>query len=188
MKRLRFIIVALLVLVSASAVFLMGDEVHSQSPGIALDPTSGYSFVTVTGNDFGGNYITAIYWDEYELPTIPRFISLYGGSFEASTIVPTQTEPGRHTVTVRDDYGDEASATFTVIDKTGPQGEAGPQGMPGNDGVPGPAGPVGPPGPAGPEGPEGPPGLPGTATRGYAGIVLAVAALGLTLLRWAFKW
>jgi hypothetical protein len=191
MRRLKIISAVLLAVSSVSIVFLTGNEAYSQvapEPSITLSPSSGYSFVTVSGSDFTGNYITAIYWDDEVLPTFPSSVSLFGGGFEASIIVPTQTDPGRHTVTAVDDYGDDATATFTVVDKTGPEGPPGPEGYPGSDGAPGSPGPQGPPGPPGPEGPEGPPGPPGTSSRGYATVVVALAAVGLTLLRWALKW
>ena len=190
MKRLRFIIAALLAVALLSTAFLASNEVYS-AQSITLSPTSGFSNVTITGTGFFieemGLQSTelTVYWDDEEIPAL-----VYGGEvvdFVAFITVPTQTSPGRHRVTVKE-YDDEASATFTVVDMTSPEGPPGPEGIPGNDGTPGSVGPPGPAGPQGPEGPAGPPGLPGPATRGVAGVVLALAALGLTLVRWAFKW
>ena len=198
MKRLRFIIAALLALTLIAVVLFAGGVPSQASPAanIELDPTSGFSTVTITGYEFTPSSVAAvtvaIYWDGEEIPTYPPFIftDFYTGDFTRTVFitVPTQAESGRHTVTATDSEGVSASATFTVIDKTGAEGPPGLQGSPGDDGVPGSVGPQGPAGPPGPEGPAGAPGLPGPTTRGVAGVVLALVALGLTLLRWAFKW
>ena len=130
-----------------------------------------------------------VYWDGKEIPAV-----VYADEqvdFVAFISVPTQTDPGPHEVTLtahypeQSEYDEEASATFTVIDMTGTQGvrgERGAQGLPGNDGSPGSIGSAGSQGPEGNPGPEGPPGAPGPATAGMAGIVVAAAALVLTIL------
>jgi len=188
-------------------------EVYSQDEGeIWLDPESGFSTITITGKGFVG--FIKVYWDYKEeeeeeedtLPTIPYNVlpeSPYGW-FSAIISVPTQAKPGKHTITVKDKLYHEASATFTVIDITGPQGKRGVQGPPGELGPLGPQGRPGPQGPRGLPGTEGPPGEPGPAGKpGLPGtpgepspepgsapmaisivaIILATIALGLALLR-----
>ncbi len=133
MKRLRFFVITALlltlVLVGATA-----DEVYSQEgASITLSPTSGFSTTTISGSGFYGGEIT-IYWESVPIPTVPS--PLYptdtkNGEFTAIISVPTQTEPGRYTVTTKDQEDFTAQATFTVIDMTGPQGLPCEQGPPG---------------------------------------------------------
>lgn len=186
MKSLRYIVVLLLALSLVAGVFLIGNEAYSQEE-LTLSPTSGFSTVTVSGVDFFGGTVR-ILWDGKEIPTYPEFIYPgEGGEFTAFITVPTQTSPGRHTVTAEDQEGGRATATFTVSDMKGAQGPAGPAGSAGTDGSPGAPGPAGPAGPAGAAGNEGPQGLPGSSSAGVAGVVLALAALGLTIVRMIFK-
>ena len=188
-KRIGILVTVLLAVTLLSMVFLTGNEAYSQSPHITLSPTSGFSTITVYGEDFEGETVE-IYWNGREIPTVPR--QIYGGGgeptdFYAFITVVNQTNPRSHTVTAKGynstgDLIEEASATFTVIDMTGPQGETGSQGTPGDDGPPGPIGSPGPAGPQGTTGPEGPPGTPGSSTAGMAGVIVAAAALGLTIV------
>ena len=185
-------------------------EVYSQGyEEIWLNPESGFSTITITGKGFVG--FIKVYWnydeerDEEEdaIPTIPYNVLPESplGYFSAIISVPTQAEPGKHTVTVKDNFEHVASATFTVIGMTGPKGPRGPQGPYGEPGPPGVAGPLGPRGRPGPEGPPGEPGPPGeTGLPGFPGesspnpspaplltsiaaIIIATIALGLVLLR-----
>jgi hypothetical protein len=80
------------------------------------------------------------------------------GSFTVLISVPTQTNPGSYTVNATDESGNWATATFTVVDMTGPQGPAGLQGPQGPKGDKGDTGSQGPIGPQGPQGTEGRPG------------------------------
>jgi hypothetical protein len=187
MNRLRIIIAAVLALMLVSVVFIASNEAYSQAPTISLNPESGFATVAITGSDFPGGWDITIEWDGTEIATVPQYVYVdEDGYFVAFISVPTQTDPGRHTVTAEANMEaqspEEASATFTVIDMTGPEGAAGAEGIAGRDGTPGPVGSQGPQGPQGPTGPEGPPGMPGSSAPGIAGVVVALAALGLTIL------
>ena len=201
MKRLSFlvILVTFLTLVMAAAT---ANKVYSQdNEEIYLDPESGFSTITITGKGFVG-YIK-VYWDdnldeEDNLPTIPYNVlpESHLGWFSAIISVPTQAEPGKHTVTIKDNFDHEASATFTVIDMTGPQGSIGPQGVRGErglqglQGVPGPRGPLGPAGPTGPPGgqglpgEQGLPGMPGESgpSQGLLPLFLSLVAVILAII------
>ena len=195
MKRLSLLLVALLII----AFTLAGtspSKVYSQVRGeeISLYPRSGFSALTVSGEGFFGGEIS-IYWDGTRIPTVPS--PLYSsdtqdGSFTAIITVLTPDEPGEHEITARDQEGFHASAVFTVIDMTGPAGEAG---VPGPAGDTGPAGPAGRPGPAGEPGPIGPPGDTGPAGEAGPGggisivaIILSLIAIGLVLVGKIKKW
>ena len=193
MKRFRLITAILLVAALMSVAVFNSNDAYAQS--ISLSPTSGFSTITITGSGFmGSGYPVTIAWDTAD-NVIPAVVYYGEVDFTAYITVPTQTEPGEHLV-IADDGVYSATATFTVIDMTGSQGPqgiqgtqglAGPQGIAGNDGIPGPMGVQGPQGPQGPAGSEGPPGIPGTSTAGIAGVVVALVALGLTVLRMITK-
>ena len=127
MKRLSFLVI-LMLLLTLVVVGAPADKVYSQvgapNARITLSPESGFSAITVAGVGFFGGEIF-IYWEGSRIPTVPS--SLYGydtqeGGFTAIITVPTQAAPGRYTVVARDQEGSSASATFMVIDMTGPQG------------------------------------------------------------------
>ncbi len=213
MKRVVFFIILISFLALVMAVATTHHEVYSQGEEeIWLDPESGFSTITITGTGFVG-YIK-VYWnydeeeDEEEdaLPTVPYKVLPESpqGWFVAIISVPTQAEPGTHTITVRDTLYHKASATFTVIDMTGPEGKRGVQGVsgkPGPRGLQGLTGAQGPrglkgeqgePGKTGPRGRQGLPGIPGEPgpdpglaplVTSIAAIILAAIALGLILLR-----
>jgi hypothetical protein len=200
MKRLGFLFIPILLLTLALVLDTAEDaysQVELPNPSITLSPTSGFSVITVTGVDFFGGEIT-IYWGDAPIPTVPSPLYLSdtsAGSFTAIISVPTQTEPGVYVITAEDEAYASASAAFTVIDMTGPQGlpgEMGPAGPAGETGETGPAGeqgPTGEPGPAGPPGETGPAGKPGTgAGMSIAAIILAVIAIGLALFGKIKKW
>ena len=195
MKRLGFLVIVmlLLTLVLAGAT---ADKVYSQvvRPSIILFPESGFSTITVAGVGFFGGKIT-IYWEEDPIPTVPSPLytsDTQDGSFTAIISVPTQTEPGEYVITALDQEGFSASATFTVIDMTGPQGplgEQGPAGESGPQGSPGEQGPAGMPGPPGPPGEQGPAGEPGPGSgMSIIAIILAVIAIGLAVFGKIKKW
>lgn len=141
------------------------EPVNAQgAASITLTPSSGFATTTVTGQDFPYPASSVnISWDGNRVPTYPEVVSVdVGGDFTATITVPTQTSPGAHTVTAKVDSGGpesiySASATFTVIDMTGPTGPTGEPGG-GSEGATGPAGPPGPEGPPGEGGPDGPDG------------------------------
>jgi len=192
MKRLRVVVPLLLIVTMVSIVFFASTKVHSQDESITLSPTAGFSTVTIYGEDFGGGDVT-IYWDDEEIPALVQWLE-GPGVFIAFITVPTQTDPGQHTVAAEDEEYASAETTFTVIDMTGAKGERGLQGSPGNDGTPGQVGPQGPAGPAGPpglpgaNGEPGPRGEPAPAGIGIAAIVLALAALGMSFLQIIKRW
>lgn len=186
---------------------ITANEVYAHPAMISLSPASGFSVTTITGSGFFGGMVT-IYWDGDPISTIPP--SLYGdesGNFTAIISVPSQTDPGEHTVMARNQEGNKGSAIFEVVDMTGPQGPqgeqgpAGPQGLAGEQGPPGEqgeqgsAGQQGPAGERGPQGEQGPQGLSGGEQElpveqglpegiiSIAAIIIALIALGLTLLR-----
>jgi len=188
MKRLSLFGIPALLLILA--IGTNTQYVYSQvEPEVRLSPTVGISSITVSGTGFVG-YIT-IYWDGEEIPTVPYDVLPGGpsGYFSATINVPTQTDPGEHTVKVEDGYDETASATFEVIDLTGNKGSTGKRGPRGERGPQGPVGepgPVGVQGPPGPLGEQGPPGIQGEAgpTLLMAPMALSIGAiiLGLILL------
>ena len=138
-------------------------------------------------SEFFGGQIT-IYWDGEPIPTIPSPLYLHDtqeGGFTAIISIPTQTEPGEHTVMARDQKGATARAIFTVIDMTGPQGPAGEQGAPGRQG---PAGTQGAPGEQGPRGEQGAPGASLSVLPSILAILLALVAIVLAILGKIKKW
>ena len=96
-------------------------------PSINLTPNSGFTFCTVTGCGFAPNSKLTVKWDNMQTSTVPFTLTTDSwGNFTAIILVATPDEPGNHTIHVFDDWGNEASATFTVIDMTGPPGPQGP--------------------------------------------------------------
>lgn len=214
------------ILILALALLPVGadtERVYSQarSPIITLTPTSGFAATTVVGEGFSYSEIY-IYWDQERIPTVPSPLfptytyEQIPGHFTAIISVPTQTAPGDHEITAKDQEGNWARAIFTVIDMTGPQGpmgetgpagpageqgpagaagEQGPTGPTGRQGTPGQAGEQGPPGPTGEQGPpgpageQGPPGELGPGTGiSIVAIILSVIALGLAVFSRIKKW
>jgi hypothetical protein len=200
MKRLGILVVAVLI----TTVVLVGvtaDKAYSQAaPRITLTPNTGFAATTVYGSGFFGGEVF-IYWADQRVPTVP--VHIYGGDtqlgeFTAIITVPTQTEAGEYVIRAQDTRGTNASATFKVIDMTGPQGLQGLTGPGGPQGPAGPAGPAGvtgatgeqgPQGPQGPPGEQGPPGGAGpVAGMSIIAIVLAFVALALTVFGRVKKW
>jgi len=96
----------------------------SHSASIDLTPSSGFAAATVVGSGFSTNSKVTITWDGTNIPTVPSpLITDANGNFTALISVPTQNALGSHTVKAADEAGIEASATFTVIDITGPAEE-----------------------------------------------------------------
>jgi hypothetical protein len=200
MKRLG-ILVAVLLFLNVVLVGVTADRAYSQAPSITLTPASGFAATTVSGTGFVGGQVY-IYWAGTRLPTVPAQVLVTVatgaqlGSFTAIITVPTQTKPGDYIVTAQDERGTSATATFTVIDMTGPEGPQGPQGVAGPSGPQGPSGPAGKTGetgaqgPQGSQGPQGPPGEqgpPGGTGMSIIAIVLALIALALTVFGWIKK-
>lgn len=103
--------------------------VHAQSPSITLTPERGVSATTIRGSGFKANSTITIYWDGVRIPTVPNQVTTdETGAFTCIISVYNQTAVGSHQVKARDAAGNEATATFTVIDVRGPTGERGPVG------------------------------------------------------------
>lgn len=123
------------------------------STNIVLTPYTGFASTTVSGSGFSNESIVTITWDGTAIPAIPNPVETdAGGGFVALISIPTQTTPGAHIVNASDEVGNWATATFTVVNMTGPQGskgdtgEQGPQGLKGENGTQGLQGSQGPPG------------------------------------------
>ena len=198
MNKLRFLS-SLALLFAIVAMVFAAAEVHSQNgESITLTPDSGFSSFTISGTDFAVESPITIEWDGNGVSSFHQNMpyQILGPDFVAIVDIPIDAEPGAHTVTVTDDYTppNVASATFTVVDMTGPQGLQGPQGIKGtqgpvgDNGSPGPPGSVGSPGPPGPAGNMGNQGRPGEdADYGvsYTAIIIAFVAIGLNLFQLA---
>ncbi len=199
MKRLSFLMTLTLLL----ALVLVGttaDKVYSQSTprtNITLTPESGYEATIIYGEGFFGGEIF-IYWEDEQVPTVPSPLytrDTQDGSFTAIITVPDGTKPGEYVITAIDQERFAADAVFTVVEISGSAGLSGEPGPAGLSGPQGPEGPTGDPGPAGATGPQGLPGEQGTpgepgpgAGISIVAIVLALAALGLTLFGKIKKW
>jgi len=97
-----------------------------RSSVITLTPSSGIAVTTVAGSGFSSYSKVTLNWDGVSLPTVPSSIITDAyGQFTAIISVPTQTVPGTHIVNATDDDSNWATATFTVVNMTGPQGPSG---------------------------------------------------------------
>jgi hypothetical protein len=190
----RFGLIILTLILTMTFMVITATSVSS-AESIELYPESGFSTVTVTGTDFYGGEIS-IFWDGTRVPTVPTVVypdyQRETGEFTAIISVLTPNEPGEHTISVRDQEGGRASAEFTVIDMTGPQG---PKGEEGATGATGPAGSAGEPGPTGEPGPQGEPGEQGPigepgpgAGMSIIAIILALTAVVLSIFGRLKKW
>jgi Tol biopolymer transport system component len=128
-------------------------------PHVTLTPSAGFASTTIAGSGFSNSSKITIAWDETIVPSIPSPVTTdANGSFTALISVPTQISPGSHVINASDDSGNWETATFTVVDMTGPQGSAGLQGQQGPKGDTGLQGPTGLQGQKGDTGPKGPTG------------------------------
>ena len=152
---------------------------------ISLTPDDGFACTTVAGSGFLNNSKITIIWDGTVVPTVPSPLTTdANGNFTAIIIVPAQTSPGSHTVNATDESGNWATATFTVIDMTGPPGPKGDKGDKGDQGIQGLTGPTGPKGDkgdTGEQGPQGPPGTPGEVPFIISGLTIAVSFIAICL-------
>jgi len=109
--------------------------VSASAASLNLTPHTGFSCTSVIGLGFMTNSKIRISWDGTVIPTVPSPLTTdANGSFTAIISVLTQNSPGPHTVNATDESGNWATATFTVVDMTGPQGPQGPQGLKGDKG------------------------------------------------------
>lgn len=166
-----------------------------QVSAISLTPSTGFASTTVVGSGFSNNSRITITWDGTTIPSIPSPVTTDAtGSFTGLISVLAQTTPGTHTVNATDGSGNWATATFTVVDMTGPQGPAGlqgqqgPKGDTGLQGLTGPQGLKGDKGDTGDTGPPGPAGLSGDTQLALiafptAASIVALCIAAVALLR-----
>ena len=106
--------------------------VHGQVASIVLSPDRGVSAITIEGSGFNASAVITVYWDGERIPTVPLHVSTdEAGTFTCIISAYNQTSVGDREVKAVDSAGNFASATFTVIDVTGPKGQQGPPGAPG---------------------------------------------------------
>jgi len=131
---------------------------------IVAMPDSGIASTTIVGVGFNPDATVTISWGDSSIPTVPAMVTVdSNGIFTAIISVPTQNDPGVHTITASDDEGAMASTTFTVVDITGPAGATGATGPAGPTGSTGSAGATGATGPSGTDGADGATGATGPA-------------------------
>jgi len=150
---------------------------------LSLMPNTGFASLTMVGSGFSSNSQIAITWDGTVIPTVPSPLTTdANGNFTAIVSVLTQNSPGSHTVNATDESGNWATATFTVVDMTGPQGPQGPQGLKGDKGDKGDTGVQGPIGSQGLQGPQGPPGVTSAELQFLVnGLTMAVSFIAICL-------
>jgi len=141
---------------------------------ITLTPNTGFASTTVVGSGFSNNSKITVRWDGTVISTVPRpLITDANGNFTATINVLTQNSPGPHTVNATDESGNWATATFTVINMTGPQGPKGDKGDKGDTGAQG---------PQGLQGPQGPPGVTSTELQFLInGLTMAASIIAICL-------
>jgi len=98
-------------------------KVFTGGAHIVLMPSTGFAATTVVGSGFSTNSKITIVWDGTVIPTVPSPLTIdANGTFTAIISVLTQNSPGPHTVNATDESGNWATATFNVVDMTGPPG------------------------------------------------------------------
>jgi hypothetical protein len=153
MKKNAKIITTLLLVLATSMIICESKASGPYYPVIALSPNQGYSTIMISGSSFKANDQIIILYDGVKQSTIPTTVKVIDNdnypddqTFTALINVPDPLAVGAHNVTAADTLGNEASATFTVLNMTGPQGlegvaglqgAAGPQGIQGIQGVSG---------------------------------------------------
>ena len=157
---------------------------NAASPAISLSPSSGFSTIMISGTGFSSiinNNIT-VYWRGNSIPTFPSKIETDYGEFTAIINVPNQTDPGFYNITVIDSQGLQASAIFTVINMTGPEGPKGDTGPQGPEGTFGEKGDTGEQGIPGEKGDQGPPGQMGILEEVIIIFAIILSILSLLLV------
>jgi hypothetical protein len=136
-----------------AAEILADAQINPSARNIVLSPYTGFASTTILGSGFSNNSRVTITWDGTTIPSVPSPITTDAtGGFAALISIPTQTVPGAHTVNATDEAGNWATATYTVVDMTGPTGLQGQQGPRGDAGLQGSTGPQGPKGDTGQQG------------------------------------
>ncbi len=156
-------------------------------PSITLTPNNGF-VTTIIGTSFPDNTAITIECNQTAVITIPlSVVADKDGNFSAVMTFPNTA--GVYNITASDEYGDYATAWFTVPDvngATGTTGQTGATGSQGSQGLKGATGETGPQGEKGDKGDIGPMGSPApqienSATLPIVSIVLAVAAIVASL-------
>jgi hypothetical protein len=147
MKTNAKIITTLLLVLATSMIICESKASGPYYPVITLSPDRGYSTIMISGSSFKANDQITILYDGVKQSTIPTTVKVIDNdnypddqTFTALINVPDPLAVGAHNVTAVDTLGNEASATFTVLNMTGPQGlqgALGPQGVQGIQGVSG---------------------------------------------------
>ena len=129
MKKNAKIITTLLLVLTASMVICEAKASGPYYPVITLSPDQGYSTIMISGSSFKANDQIIILYDGIKQPTIPTTVKVIDNdyhpddqTFTALINVPNQLAVGAHNVTAVDTFGNKASAIFTVLNMTGPQG------------------------------------------------------------------
>jgi len=144
----------------------VSDGHYEVGPYLALTPDAGFAATTLVGGRFVANSPITITWNGEHIATVPSLLTTDShGNFTAIITVLNPTEPGLYTVTATDQEGNNASATFTVIDMTGPQGLQGEQGEQGVQG------------PQGLQGEQGEQGASAPTEVVWASIIIAIIAI-----------
>ncbi|PVX27031.1 MAG: hypothetical protein CW716_04350 [Candidatus Bathyarchaeum sp.] len=90
--------------------------VYDLNPKLVLEPTSGIAATTLVGSGFVPNSEISVTWNDTAIHTVPNPLVTDGyGKFTAIISVLNQTVPGSYCVSVIDELGNEANATFEVV-------------------------------------------------------------------------
>lgn len=99
-------------------------EALSSECTLSLVPNTGFASTTVVGSGFSSNSEMTITWDDTEMPPVPNpLITNSYGNFTTIISVPTQNDAGSHIIKATDEFGNEANATFHVLEMAVSQGE-----------------------------------------------------------------
>lgn len=89
---------------------------YDPNPDLELHPSSGIAQTTLVGSGFAPHSRIFTVWNGTDLHTVPEpLIANEYGNFTAIISTLNQTKIGDYEVTVADEFGNEASATFAMI-------------------------------------------------------------------------
>jgi hypothetical protein len=144
MKKNAKIITTLLLVLATSMIICESRASGPYYPVITLSPNQGYSTIMISGSSFKANDQIIILYDGVRQPTIPTTVKVIDNdnypedqTFTALINVPDPLAVGSHNITAIDTLGNKASATFIVLNMTGPQGLQGVAGLQGAAGLQG---------------------------------------------------
>jgi hypothetical protein len=105
---------------------------YGESAAVVLNPDKGVSAITIKGTDFEPDSVITVCWENLSIPTVPLNVSTdETGAFTCIISVYNQTAAGAYQINIVDSTGTTATATFTVLDVTGPKGDSGQAGTSG---------------------------------------------------------